>query len=269
MIMEKRVVGILFLLTLLANAVTAQKPAVVLSDEQGWQRIGQVTASFKTTSESIVVMGADNFQAIRLKVTDAPIHIDRLQVFYESGDMEELHVNSELREGAQTPALNLKNSNQDIQKVAFTYRTLPNEKGDKSDVELYGLKTNSDNSNSYRSDRMGQEADSVDAEVDSTGNYMRRETDSLREDVNEAREGIRDEEREIKSDVDSAAEKTDDKVSELSQKGAAEITDQRYDAKVGPNGETIYIDRDTKHYFIDKNGKKVYVTKMQLKDKID
>jgi hypothetical protein len=267
--MEKRVLGIFAMMMLLVNGAFAQKPAVVMSDEQGWQRIGQVTASFKTTSESIVVMGADNFQAIKLKVKDAPINIERLQVFYESGDMEEIEVSSELKEGAETSVMNLKNPTQDIQKVAFTYRTLPNQKGKKADVELYGLKTSSDPNNAYRSDRMGQEADSVDAEVDSTGNYLRRETDSLREDVNEAREGIRKDANEVKENIDSTADKAGDKISKTAAQGAAEISDQRYEAKVGPNGETIYIDRDTKYYYLDKSGKKVYVTKMQLKDKID
>jgi hypothetical protein len=267
--MEKRVIGMLGMIMLLAGSVFAQKPAVVMSDKDGWQRIGQVTANFKTTSESIVVMGADNFQAIKLRVKDAPINIERLQVFYESGDMEELEVSSDLQDGAETPAMNLKNPTQDIQKVAFTYKTLPNYKGDKADIELYGLKTSSDPNNAYRSDRMSQEADSVDAEVDSTGNYLRRETDSLRQDVNEAREGIRNDADELKQNVDSAADKTGDKISETAAKGAAEITDQRYDAKVGPNGETLYIDRNTKYYYIDKAGKKVYVNKMQMKDKVD
>jgi hypothetical protein len=267
--MKKRGLGIFTMMTLLVSGVFAQKPAVVMSDKQGWQRIGQVTANFKTTSESIVVMGADNFQAIKLKVKDAPINIERLQVFYESGDMEEIEVSSELKEGAETTVMNLKNPTQDIQKVAFTYRTLPNQKGDKADVELYGLKKSSDSNNAYRSDRMGQEADSVDAEVDSTGNYLRRETDSLRDDVNEAREGIRKDANEVRENIDTAANKASDKITETAAKGAAEITDQRYDAKVGPNGETIYIDRDTKYYYVDKSGKKVYVTKMQLKDKID
>jgi hypothetical protein len=253
---------------LVSNTIVAQKPAVVLRDDPGWQRIGEVTASFKTSSESIVVMGADNFQAIKLRVKDAPINIERLQVFYESGDMEEIEVSSGLNEGAETPVMNLKNPTQDIQKVAFTYKTLPNQQGEKAEVELFGLKTSSDSKNAYR-DRMGQEADSVDAEVDSTGNYLKRETDSLRNDLNEAREGIERDANKSKESVDSATNNGTNKVTRTPSKGAGDLSDQRHDTKVGPNGETIYVDRDTKYYYIDTSGKKVYVTKMQLKDKVD
>ena len=66
---------------------------------------------------------------------------ERVQVFYESGQMEDLDVKSELKEGGETRVMTLSNPKRDIEKVAFTYRTLPNSKGEKADVALYGLKT--------------------------------------------------------------------------------------------------------------------------------
>src|SRR5688572_30962802 len=98
--MKKAAVMILILVT--AFVAFAQKPAVVTNNEPGWQKIGEITASFKMQNESIVVLGADEFDAIRLKVTDAPIHIERVQVFYESGDLEEINVRNELQAGGQT-----------------------------------------------------------------------------------------------------------------------------------------------------------------------
>jgi len=43
--------------------------------------------------------------------------------------------------------------------------------------------------------------------------------------------------------------------------------DNKYKDKVGPNGETIFIDHSSKYYYIDNKGKKVYVPKAKLKDK--
>jgi hypothetical protein len=43
--------------------------------------------------------------------------------------------------------------------------------------------------------------------------------------------------------------------------------DIKYKDKVGPGGETIFIDHSSKYYYIDKKGKKVYVPKAKLKDK--
>src|SRR4051812_35574816 len=103
----KKIIGVFAAMGLFFNTTFAQKPAVVADNDPGWKRIGQVTASFKTTNESNVVMGTDEFQAIKLKGSDAPIQIDRLQVFYESGDMEEINVKRELKEGAETRVVNL------------------------------------------------------------------------------------------------------------------------------------------------------------------
>lgn len=123
----------------LLNTAFAQTPSVMLSDKPGWHKIGEVKADFKTENQSISVMGKDKFQAILLKVTDAPINIMDVQVIYESGKKEDITVKSELKAGAETRKIGLKSS-EGIDKVVFTYRTLPNQKDEKAHVELYGLK---------------------------------------------------------------------------------------------------------------------------------
>jgi hypothetical protein len=75
-----------------------------------------------------------------LKVTDAPINIVNVEVFYESGEPEKIDVKNELQAGSETRKIDLKGANQDIQKVVFTYKTLPNHEDEKAHVELYGLK---------------------------------------------------------------------------------------------------------------------------------
>ena len=67
--------------------------------------------------------------------------------------------------------------------------------------------------------------------------------------------------------VDSAAKKVEHKTAEVASKGKSAIVDEVYKDKVGPAGQTIYIDHHSKYYFVDKRGKKVYVSKASLKDK--
>jgi hypothetical protein len=67
--------------------------------------------------------------------------------------------------------------------------------------------------------------------------------------------------------VDSAAKKVGNKTAEVASKGKSAIVDEVYKDKVGPGGQTIYIDHNSKYYYVDKKGKKVYVTKLSLKDK--
>ena len=137
--MKKSVVIFLVLFVAFAGAF-AQSPGVVTSAKAGWHKIGEVKASFKMENESIVVLGKDAFKSIKLKVTDAPINIENVQVFYESGDPEDVSVKSELKAGAETRVIDLKGGTREIKKVVFTYKTLPNSKDEKAHVELYGLK---------------------------------------------------------------------------------------------------------------------------------
>lgn len=210
----------------------AQKPAVVLSDEAGWQKIGETTASFKKQNESIHVLGADEFEAIKLKVTDAPLSIERMQVFYASGEMEDIDVKSKIQQDGETKSFRLKNPDEDISKVAFTYSTSPNYQGEKANVQLFGLKSDDDKDND-RSDS----------------------------------ENYRDEANAMKEDVNNAAERTGDELSEIGAKGKAEIMDQRHETKVGPAGQTIYIDGEGRYYYIDEEGEREYVSEARLKDK--
>lgn len=237
------------------HTARAQKPGVVLSNEPGWQKIGETEASFKSQDESIAVIGADEFQAIKLKVEEAPLQIERLQVFYESGDMQEIDVQKKIQPGEESDAFKLDNPTRDIQKVAFTYHTVPNAEGEKADVELYGLKPANKSSDAYRKDdaRMKDKADK-------TKNDIRRESSEAERDIERGAENT-------KQDVDRAADKTGNAISETAGKAAADIDDPKLDTKVGPEGQTIFVGDDSRYYYVNDEGKRVYVSWSQLKDK--
>ena len=128
------------LLCITLMVAMAQEPAIMFSKKPGWHKIGEVKADFKMENESIAVMGADKFKSILLKVTDAPINIANVEVLYESGDKEDFDVKKEMKANSETRVIDLKRPNQEIKKVIFTYKTLPNSKAEKAHVELYGLK---------------------------------------------------------------------------------------------------------------------------------
>lgn len=230
----------------------AQKPGVVLDNDPGWQKIGETTASFKEQDESIAVLGADEFFAIKLKVEDAPLQIERLQVFYESGDMEEIDVKKKMGAGTESQVFRLKHPDRDIQKVAFTYSTVPNADGEKADVQLFGLKTgNEGKSESYRD---------AEEKAEKAGDDIEREAEQAEEKAEQGAERT-------ENAVENAAEETGDAISETAGKAAAEIDDRRHDTKVGPDGQTIYISDDSRYYYVNDQGKRVYVSEWQLMDK--
>jgi hypothetical protein len=301
--MKKGIVGLsMMVASMFGIDAFGQKPAVVVDNEPGWKKIGETSASFKMQNESISVLGADEFSAIKIKVTDAPLNIERLQVFYESGDMEEIDLKSNLNAGSESRAISLKHPDRDIQKVAFTYKTSANAQGEKADVELYGLKTNQPaGSDSYRDDKEEVErdveraAENTESDVEQTGREVEREAEEAGDDVErEAEETANDVEREANevsndvdresdeaereveqkaertgNDIERSAENAGDKISEGVNDAAAAIKDDKLEDKVGPGGETAYMDDNGKYYYINNEGKKVFITKMQLKDKPD
>jgi hypothetical protein len=264
----KRLSGVLVVMTVLVQSVLAQKPSIVTKKGSGWQKIGETTASFKMQNESIAVLGADEFQAIKLKVVDAPLNIERLQVFYESGKMEDIDVKSQLKAGAETQSFSLKND-EGIRKVAFTYKTVPNSRGEKAQVELLGLKSGTESS-SYRDEKEEAERDVKDA-ADRTGQEVENAAERTEADVErETREAGEDIERRSDNageEIEESAEKAGDSIAETTGNTAAGIADKVYEGKVGPNNETVYIDNEQRYYYIDNKGGKVYVSRLQLKDK--
>ena len=69
-------------------------------------------------------------------------------------------------------------------------------------------------------------------------------------------------------DVKNAGKKVGNKTAEVASKGGSKVVDKTYKDKVGPNNETIYIDKHSKYYYVNDKGKHIYVAESDLKDKM-
>jgi hypothetical protein len=78
-----------------------------------------------------------------------------------------------------------------------------------------------------------------------------------------------DAQEKTKEEIKKGAKKVGNKSAEVASKGKAKVTDQVHKDKVGPGGETIYIDNHSKYYWVDKKGHRHYVTEAELKNKDD
>ncbi|HWZ36420.1 MAG TPA: hypothetical protein VNW51_09685 [Mucilaginibacter sp.] len=65
----------------------------------------------------------------------------------------------------------------------------------------------------------------------------------------------------------SAAKTVGHKTSELASKGAAAVTETRYDGHWARTGENVYIDKNNKYFYVDKKGHHVYITKKEMRTK--
>ena len=132
------------LLTILGSIglSNAQSPAVISSDKTGWHKIGETTVDFKRDRDEIKIIGADRFAAIQFKVKDAPIDLISLEVYYESGNKQDIAVHSPIPARGESRVIDLNGSERRLDKIVFVYKTLPNRKDEKAEVEIWGLKTN-------------------------------------------------------------------------------------------------------------------------------
>ncbi len=70
-----------------------------------------------------------------------------------------------------------------------------------------------------------------------------------------------------KGKVGTAINKAGNKTAELAVKGVAAVGDKEYKGKVAPGGETVYINKHDKVFYVNKKGGKVYISKSKLIDK--
>jgi len=67
--------------------------------------------------------------------------------------------------------------------------------------------------------------------------------------------------------VGNTGKKIGQKTASVAVKGASRITDNVYKGKVGPDGQTVYIDKKDRKYYVNEKGKKVYLKESELRDK--
>jgi hypothetical protein len=74
----------------------------------------------------------------------------------------------------------------------------------------------------------------------------------------------------IKSDttkVGKETRKVGHQISNTAANTASHVVDKKYAGKCGPGGETVYINKNSHYYYIDKKGHRVYLKKSELMDK--
>jgi len=136
---------ILILLAIAGYGVAcAQLPKVISSDKKGWHKIGETNVDFKKETDEIVILVANRFAAIQLKVEDAPINLVSAEAYFESGDKQDLKIMGSIKAPGESDVINLNGGERTLKKIVLVYKTIPNYKDKNAHVEIWGLKTNPD-----------------------------------------------------------------------------------------------------------------------------
>src|SRR5258706_738508 len=117
-----------FILTIIVfsafTILKAQQPSVITNNKPGWHKIAEKIVDFKADRDEIIVLGADKFKAIQLKITDARIHMEDLNVVYDLPGItetfkEDVPVRSDFKAGDRTRIIYLKYPCLKLNKIVF------------------------------------------------------------------------------------------------------------------------------------------------------
>lgn len=157
--MKKTIAAFAFALSV--GIASAQQPAVMVSTSPGWHKIASTTVDFQKERDEVSVLGADHFSAIRFMVTDAPIDLQDLEIWFENGTKQDVAFRAPLEVGKESRTIDIQGGHQDIDKIVFVYKTLPNRTDTKAEMSIFGLKPdeNASKVNENDADRMKERAD--------------------------------------------------------------------------------------------------------------
>lgn len=130
----------------------AQSPAIISSDKSGWHKIAETTVDFTKERDEVAVLMADKFASLQFKVQDAAIDLISLEVLYDNGEKQNIDINSPIKAHSQSNVIKINGGERSIKTIAFVYKTMPNSKDTKAHVEIWGLKTNADETKAMNTD---------------------------------------------------------------------------------------------------------------------
>lgn len=123
----------LILLASLAVIVTASSFTTV----QSWKYIGDKWAAFGPDRDVLRVGLRDEFRQMKLKVTDGPLHIEDMDVYFENGEKMNVVLKNHFRAGQESRVIDFPGGVRRLDRIEFKYSTIGRAKG-RARVAVWG-----------------------------------------------------------------------------------------------------------------------------------
>jgi hypothetical protein len=115
--------------TTIDSPVTGNKVLTVTSPN-AWMVMGSRTVNYGTDHDAITNGSQDTwFTGIYIKVTDAPIKINDMKVYFDNGDKFDVSIRSMIKQNGHSRTIELPGGQRKITKVEFSYETLGSNRG--------------------------------------------------------------------------------------------------------------------------------------------
>ncbi|MBX9784419.1 MAG: hypothetical protein K2X48_14105 [Chitinophagaceae bacterium] len=126
--MKKRILFASFILFIAASAFTTV---------QNWKYIGDKWAAFGPDRDVLHVGVRDEFRQIKIKVTDGPLHIADMDVYFDNGEKFNVELKNNFRAGQESRIIDLPGGLRKLDKIEFKYSTIGRARG-RARVAVWG-----------------------------------------------------------------------------------------------------------------------------------
>ncbi len=102
-----------------------------------WEVLGSRSVRYGTDHDVISVSSGKWYKGIYFKVTNAPIRINDMKVYFDNGDKFDVSIRGMIRENGHSRTIELPGGERKITKVEFTYETMGSNRGT-ANLTLWG-----------------------------------------------------------------------------------------------------------------------------------
>lgn len=129
--------GVLMILSAKADDKVQPKPGPAGS----WRLIGTTHADYKGDHDQLIIKGPyDNFRALRFRVSNAVLYLNRILVTYENGEADRIDVHANIPQGGESSPIDLHGAGtRKLAKIEYWYRTQTKGNG-QAELTIYGMK---------------------------------------------------------------------------------------------------------------------------------
>jgi hypothetical protein len=94
-----------------------------------WEVLGSRSVRYGTDHDVISVSSDKWYQGVYFKVTDAPIKINDMKVYFDNGDKFDVSIRGMIKQNGHSRTIELPGGQRKITKVEFSYETLGSNRG--------------------------------------------------------------------------------------------------------------------------------------------
>jgi hypothetical protein len=108
--------------------------------QDGWRFIADKTVAFGADHDVIITGNTnDDFRKLKLRVTDGPLKMYDMKVYFDNGSVQDVSIRSLIRQGGESRVIDLDGGLRHIKRIEFWYETKGFRKG-RARVAVWGYK---------------------------------------------------------------------------------------------------------------------------------